>query len=107
MTKGWGHTRGWSKKLHFFEDDRSLCSGAAPREGETLATVVASVATKSDPTCSDCIARVQARHKQKQNGQRGHARLAGRIVPTRRPRSENSNSKLYPEHHEDLLPGHL
>lgn len=57
-TEGWGKTkRGVSKRLHYFSEERSLCSGSAPG-GECL---LATGTPIDGEMCPDCVARLRAR----------------------------------------------
>jgi hypothetical protein len=94
---GWGHTRGWSKKLHYFEERRAHCSGSTQRDNESLIPSVEILANSApaltpdrgskppltsaerwiaaavgDPICVDCLN--YATGNQRDNHQRGIAR---------------------------------
>lgn len=88
--EGWGHTRGWSKKLHYFVDGFSVCANSQPRPGEPLLT---SHDTSTDPPCHDCLKYTRT-HKPNSNHQRGVARLQGRVTQ-REPAFRKGRAKLY------------
>lgn len=105
---GWGHTRGWSKKLHWFIDGRASCSGSQPRPGEQLQFSPSAEALR-EGGCPDCLnaARAHSNNHPRRNN-RGIARLPQFTTPARLPRhSAATAGARSPIASDDLQPGHL